>query len=88
VFGGEPNTEDEVAKAKRIINRFNLYVLRGEQDPIVNAITYAVSNKEKVAILSKAKETMEINVFISLLESMYADKIIGDTVLEGLSNEK
>jgi hypothetical protein len=88
VFNGEPKTEDDIAKAKRIVNRFNLNMIRGEQDPLINAITFAVSNKEKVAILQKAKETMEINVFVSLLKAMYNDKIIGDTVLEGLSNEK
>lgn len=87
-FGGEPKTEDDIAKAKRLQSRFNMNMIRGEQDPLVNAITYAVSNKEKTAILLKAKETMEINIFIDLLKSMYADKIIGDTVLEGLSNEK
>lgn len=83
-FGGEPENDDQYKEAQRLQNRLHLNLMLGKQDPVVNALIYARQNEEKAAILSKAKETMEISVFKALVESMYSDKIINDEVIYDL----
>jgi hypothetical protein len=83
-FGGEPTTDDDYKEAQRLQNRFNSNLKLGKQDPVINALIYATKNEEKAAILLKAKETMEINLFKSLIESTYSDKLINDEVISDL----
>lgn len=58
VFPDKPKTADDVARARRLINKFRLGMTRGQGDPLINSLIDATSNAQKAAIIKDIRAGM------------------------------
>lgn len=84
VVGDAPYKDTRKAKKTNLIKKFHLALIKGESDENINALIYAHSNDEKLALLVRIREDMESADFEALLKRLKQEKIISKTVISDL----
>ena len=63
-----------------IRSKLKLGIVRGESDPVIEALFQATSNDQKVAVLLRSKESMEDDVFKKFLIELQREQVISGEV--------
>jgi hypothetical protein len=85
VKGDGPMTEDKLKQIKAIQSGFDLAVLKGQNDPNINALIYATSNAQKAAILARIKDSSSADEYNKILHQAVLDQIISADVISRAS---
>jgi hypothetical protein len=78
-------TEDKLKQIKAIQSGFDLAVLKGQNDPNINALIYATSNAQKAAILARIKDSSSADEYNKILHQAVLDQIISADVISRAS---
>lgn len=80
IIGHLPQTKDEQDKARRIVKKFRLGLTRGGSDASVVALIDADTNKQKIEILKRIKDSMKADDFSVLKANLLREKIISSDI--------
>ena len=84
ILGHKPKTKDEKTTAKRIYKKFQIAIVKGSADPVVNSFISAWTNDEKLVLLRVFKESMDQKEFIELKKTLIKYKIVNKTLFTKL----
>lgn len=77
--GEDPS--ETIKQVKSIQSGFEMALVKGAQDPDINSLIYAQSNKQKAAILKNIKDTSSAEDYERILRSAIMNDIISEDVI-------
>lgn len=85
IFGvGTLTKKEDIDRAKRIIQKYNVATIRGGSDAKMNALIDANTNKEKSELLKRFKKDMPWAEFKIMLKTAVDEKIVSPGALLGI----
>jgi hypothetical protein len=75
-----PANRDEIAEGKRLLQKYRIAQLRGQNNAKVDAIIYSQTNNEKIKLLTEYKKDMSKKDFIDFLSMLGKHKVISREV--------
>ena len=88
IVGGPPYSRTKKAKYTNILKKFNIAVIRGQNDPHVNALIDADTNDAKVQILKELQSRLSETEFTQVYNLARKQKIISDNVVKDFRRMK
>ncbi len=86
VLGHAPTTKEELTRANNIVKKYQIGLKRGESDPIVNSLISAVTNEEKVTLLTEIRKSVTKQEYNKLMLEMLKYKIVSAEVFIKVPN--
>ena len=88
IVGKPPYKAEEKAKATNTAKKFRFAVLRGEDDPNVNALLSATSNDQKKELLKNIRGRIDEEKFKGLTKMLLKEKIVSKQLMREFRREQ
>ncbi len=87
-FGGAPQGQEEVTKAKALVSKFRVGLIRGISGPEIDALAGASTNAEKTKLLEQIKGRMSAAEFADLKQTSIREKLVSPEVFNKFEHAK